>query len=129
MKHQIPAMLATDGGAIVNVGSAAGLQIQPLAAAYTASKHAVTGLTQAFALDHAASGVRINAVCPGGVVTNIAAHLDLSAMADAPDPHPLGRSAQPDEVANAILWLASDEASFVVGTAMAVDGGLTLRLG
>ncbi len=129
MKHQIPSMLTTNGGAIVNVASAAGLQVQPLAAAYTASKHAVTGLTQAFALDHAASGVRINAVCPGGVATNIAAHLDLSAMADAPDPHPLGRSAQPDEVASAILWLASDEASFVIGTVMTVDGGLTLRLG
>lgn len=129
MKHEIPAMVASGGGAIVNVASAASLQVQPLAAAYTASKHAVAGLTKAFALDHARSGVRINAVCPGGVHTHIAAHLDLPSGADIPDPHPLGRSAEPYELADAITWLASDEASFVVGALMVVDGGLTLRLG
>lgn len=129
MKYEIPAMLASDGGAIVNVASAAGLQAQPFAAAYTTSKHATVGMTKGFALDYAASGVRINAVCPGGVKTNIAAHLDLSGMADAPDPHPLGRSAEPEELASAIAWLASDEASFAIGSIMSVDGGQTLRLG
>lgn len=129
IKHQLPAMTARGGGAIVNVASAAGYLAQPLAAAYTASKHAVVGLTKAAALDHAQSGVRINSVCPGGVVTNIAAHLDLSEMPDAPDPHPLGRPAQPEELANAIAWLASDEASFVIGSNVLVDGGLTLKLG
>lgn len=129
MKHQVPAMLETGGGAIVNVASAAGFLVQPYAAAYTASKHAVVGLTKAFALDHAASGVRINAVAPGGVKTNIAAHLHLPDMEGAPDIHPLGRSADPDELASAIAWLASDEASFTVGTVMLVDGGLTLKLG
>jgi len=129
IKHQQPAIAARDGGAIVNVASAAGHLAQPFAAAYTASKHAVVGLTKAAALDHARSGVRINSVCPGGVVTNIAAHLDLSGMEDAPDPHPLGRSAQPEELANAIAWLASDEASFVIGANVLIDGGLTLKLG
>ncbi len=129
MKHQVPSMLTTDGGSIVNVASVAGLQVQPLAAAYTASKHALVGLTKAFAYDYAATGIRVNAVCPGGVETNIAAHLDLSAMADAPNPHPLGRSGQSMEIATAIAWLASDEAAFAVGTVMALDGGLTLRLG
>lgn len=129
IKHELPAIAARGGGAIVNTASAAGYLAQPFAAAYTASKHAVVGLTKTAALDHARSGVRINSVCPGGVVTNIAAHLDLSAAADAPDPHPLGRSAQPDELANAIAWLASDEASFVIGSNVVVDGGLTLKLG
>ncbi len=129
MVNQVPAITARGGGAIVNVASAAGLQVQPMAAAYTASKHAVVGLTKAFALDHASSGVRINAVCPGGVRTNIAAHLDLPDQADAPDPHPIGHSAEPEELAEAILWLASDAASFMVGSVVSVDGGLTLRLG
>lgn len=129
MKHQVRAMLAGGGGSIVNVGSAAGVLVQPFAAAYSASKHAVAGLTKGFALDHAASGVRINAVCPGGVETNIAAHLDLPDMGDAPNPHPIGRSARSEELAAAIMWLASDAASFVVGANVLVDGGLTLKLG
>lgn len=82
-----------------NVASAAGYLAQPFAAAYTASKHAVVGLTKGAALDHAQSRVRINAICPGGVVTNVAAHLDLSATAARPDPQPLGRPAQPEELA------------------------------
>ncbi|MFP4148876.1 MAG: SDR family NAD(P)-dependent oxidoreductase [Nitriliruptoraceae bacterium] len=129
IKHQLPAIVQRGGGAIVNVASAAGYLAQPFAAAYTASKHAVLGLTKAAALDHARSGVRINSVCPGGVATNIAAHLDLSGMGDAPDPHPIGRSADPAEIATAILWVASEEASFVIGSNVLVDGGLTLKLG
>jgi NAD(P)-dependent dehydrogenase (short-subunit alcohol dehydrogenase family) len=129
MKHQVAAMLRHEGGAIVNVASAAGYLAQPFAAAYTASKHGVIGLTKGFALDHAASGVRINSVCPGGVQTNIAAHLDLPGRGDAPDPHPLGRSAAPKELADAIAWLLSDEASFVIGSNVLVDGGLSLKLG
>lgn len=129
IKHQVPAIAARGGGAIVNTASAAGYLAQPFAAAYTASKHAVLGLTKAAALDHAQSGVRINSVCPGGVITNIAAHLDTSAATEAPDPHPLGRPAQPEELASAIVWLASNEASFVIGSNVLVDGGLTLKLG
>lgn len=132
LRHEVPAIVARGGGAIVNVASAAGYLVQPMAAAYTASKHAVLGLTKAAAFDHAGSGVRINSVCPGGVATNIAAHLDLPDPGDArgaPDPHPVGRTAQPEEIANAIVWLASDEASFVVGSNVKVDGGLTLKLG
>ena len=128
MRAQVPVMRGGRGGSVVNVASAAALQAQPMAAAYTASKHGVLGLTRAFALDHAATGVRINAVLPGGVRTNIASHLHLPPQ-EGPDPHPLGRSAEPEELAAAICWLLSDEASFAVGTAMVVDGGLTLRLG
>ncbi len=124
IKHQLPAIVDRGGGAIVNVASAAGYLGQPFAAAYTPSKHAVLGLTKAAALDHAQSGVRINSVCPGGVATNFAAHLDLSGTADAPDPHPIGRSADSAELAAAILWLASDEASFAVGANVPIDGGL-----
>ncbi len=132
MQAQIPAMLERGGGSIVNVASVAGLQVQPLAAAYTASKHAVVGLTKAFATDHAAQGIRINAVCPGAVITNIAAHLDpsfLAAMAEGPDPSPLGRPAQPEELAATIAFLASDEASFMVGSEVVADGGMVLKLG
>ncbi len=128
MRAQIPVMRGARGGAVVNVASAAALQAQPMAAAYTASKHGVLGLTRGFALDHAATGIRVNAVLPGGVRTNIASHLHLP-PSERPDPHPLGRSAEPEELAAAICWLLSDEASFAVGTAMVVDGGLTLRLG
>jgi NAD(P)-dependent dehydrogenase (short-subunit alcohol dehydrogenase family) len=128
MRAQIPVMRGARGGAVVNVASAAALQAQPMAAAYTASKHGVLWLTRGFALDHAATGIRVNAVLPGGVRTNIASHLHLP-PSEGPDPHPLGRSAEPEELAAAICWLLSDEASFAVGTAMVVDGGLTLRLG
>lgn len=128
MKHQVPAMLAAGGGAIVNIASAASVQAQPFAAAYTASKHAVVGLTRTFALDYAASGVRINAISPGGVETNIADHLDLD-LESMPNPHPLGRSAQSEEIADAVAWLASDEASFAIGANVLIDGGLSLRLG
>lgn len=134
LKYEVPAMLASGGGAIINTASAAGHLAQPMAAAYTASKHAVVGLTKVAAMDYAAQGVRINSVCPGGVATNIAAHLDLSpedmaAMASAPDPHPLGRPAQPEEIADAVAWLASDGATFMVGSNVLVDGGLSLKLG
>jgi NAD(P)-dependent dehydrogenase (short-subunit alcohol dehydrogenase family) len=129
MKAQVQALRARGGGAIVNVSSAAGTLVQPYAAAYSASKHGVNGLTKGFALDHAGEGIRINAVLPGGVKTNIAAHLDLSAMQAGPDPHPIGHSADPEELAAAIAWLASDDASAVVGSLFAVDGGLTLKLG
>lgn len=129
IKYQQPAIAARGGGAIVNVASAAGYLAQPLAAAYTASKHAVLGLTKAAALDHARSGVRINSVCPGGTLTNIAAHLVTDTRSEASDSHPIGRRAQPEELANAIVWLASDEASFVLGSNVLVDGGMSLKLG
>lgn len=128
MRAQVPVMRGARGGAVVNVASAAAVQAQPLAAAHTAAKHGLLGLTRAFALDHAAIGVRVNAVLPGGVTSDVASHLRLPTR-DGIDPHPIGRSAEPEEIAAAVCWLLSDEASFAVGTALVVDGGLTLRLG
>ena len=139
MRAQIPVMLAQGGGAIVNTSSAAGLQAQPLASAYTASKHAVNGMTKVAAVEYAAAGIRVNAVNPGGIDTPMVARLfeqiaaadpqQAAAMQDAPDAHPLGRSAAPEEIANVILFLASDEASDIVGACVPVDGGLTAKLG
>jgi len=139
MQAEIRAMLANGGGAIVNTSSAAGLQGQALAVGYTASKHAVNGMTKTAAIEYAAQGIRINAVNPGGVETPMVAHLfaqiaadnpaAAAAMQEGPDAHPLGRSAHPDEIASVIAFLASDDASDVVGACLPVDGGLTAKLG
>jgi NAD(P)-dependent dehydrogenase (short-subunit alcohol dehydrogenase family) len=127
MRHQIPALERTGGGAIVNVSSVAGLVGSSAAdAAYAASKHGVIGLTKTAALDYATSGIRINAVCPGPVRTRMvddAAHMaEFFKIAS-----PMERIAEPEEVAAAILWLCSDAASFVTGTALSVDGGYVAR--
>ncbi len=139
MRAQIRAMSGRGGGAIVNVSSAAGLQAQPMAVGYTGSKHAVNGLTKAAAVEYAAAGIRVNAVNPGGIDTPMVARLyeqietedpeRAAAMHGAPDAHPLGRSATPEEIADVIVFLASDEASDVVGACVPVDGGLTAKLG
>jgi len=132
MKYEIPLMLEK-GGAIVNTSSAAGLMAQPGVADYAASKHAVAGLTKTAAVEYAKAGVRINAVNPGGVVTNMTQTIQMDesfaqmmAAAQQSDPHPIGRSAQPEEIANAIVWLCSEQASFMVGHNLAVDGGMTI---
>jgi NAD(P)-dependent dehydrogenase (short-subunit alcohol dehydrogenase family) len=128
MKHQIPAMLQRDGGAIVNVSSIAGLKGVPHAAPYCASKHAVLGLTRSAALEYGARGIRVNAVCPGFVETDMGHRLlaktglELSAFAS-----PLGRVAQPGDVASAVLWLLSDAAGFINGQAVPVDGGSSVQ--
>lgn len=128
MKYEIPAMLQTGGGAIVNTSSAAGLVGWPGIVGYSASKHAVVGMTKTAAAEYANQGIRINAVNPGGVITPMVLDLERPAGAEAapaaPDPHPIGHSAQPEEIAEAIVWLCSDAASFVTGIAMPVDGGL-----
>ncbi len=133
MKYEITHMLEHGGGAIVNTSSAAGLQAQPNLVAYSASKHGVTGMTRTAAAEYAAQGVRINAVNPGGVTTPMteAVYANLTeeqaaAMAQAPDPHPIGRPAQPEEIANVITFLLSDEATDVIGHNLAVDGGMTI---
>ncbi|MBN8617567.1 MAG: glucose 1-dehydrogenase [Anaerolineae bacterium] len=127
MKYEIPAMLQNGGGAIVNTSSAAGLVGMPYLVGYVASKHAVNGMTKTAALEYASQGIRINAVNPGGVKTPMAAAAAASMPQNpnAPDPHPIGHSAEPEELANAIVWLCSEEASFVVGATFAVDGGMT----
>lgn len=111
-----------EGGAIVNNASAWGLVGWPGAAPYVASKHGVVGLTKAAALDHAGSKIRINAVCPGLIRTPMSQDA-LEASANMLAEQPMGRCGEPEEVAQAALWLCSDAASFVTGTALLVDGG------
>jgi 2-keto-3-deoxy-L-fuconate dehydrogenase len=127
-KHAIPAMVARGGGAIVNMGSVAGLVGLRNRAAYCASKGAVIALTRALAIDHVADGVRVNAVCPGTVDSPWMRRLvdDAGESLDALRARqPMGRLGAPDEIAAAVLYLASDDAAFVTGTAFVIDGGLT----
>jgi NAD(P)-dependent dehydrogenase (short-subunit alcohol dehydrogenase family) len=125
LKHEIPELRRSGGGAIVNIASGAGLHAIPCSAAYVASKHGVIGLTKAAAVDHARDGIRVNALAPG--MTRTAAldrHAAGTAMIAAHEAlTPLGRLATPDEVADAAIWLCSDEAAYVTGTTLAVDGG------
>lgn len=129
LKHEVAQMLKQGGGAIVNLASAAGVVGVPNKPAYTASKHAVVGLTKASALQYASQGVRINAVCPGAVDTpmlegNLIPGSDKAMVGGN---HPIGRLASPDEIASAVLWLCSDGASYMVGHALVADGGLTVQ--
>jgi 2-keto-3-deoxy-L-fuconate dehydrogenase len=127
-KHAIPSMVARGGGAIVNMGSVAGLVGLRNRAAYCASKGAVIALTRALAIDHVADGVRVNAVCPGTVDSPWVRRLvdDVGESLDALRARqPMGRLGTPDEIATAVLYLASDDAAFVTGTAFVIDGGLT----
>jgi meso-butanediol dehydrogenase/(S,S)-butanediol dehydrogenase/diacetyl reductase len=113
------------GGAIVSVASVAGLTAVPGRAAYIASKHGVVGLTRALAFDLGAHGIRVNAVAPGSVETPLTAGLLArpGAREATARRHPIGRHGQPDEIARAIVFLASDEASFITGACLPVDGG------
>ena len=129
LRYEIEAL--KQGGAIVNVASAAGLVGEPNLSVYAASKHAVVGLTRSVAAEVIARGIRINAVCPGPTATPMLAELGRSAgLGEAIETHlaqtvPIRRMARPEEIAEAIVWLASDEASYVVGAALPVDGGYT----
>jgi NAD(P)-dependent dehydrogenase (short-subunit alcohol dehydrogenase family) len=129
MKYEIPSMLAAGGGAIVNTASVAGLVGERGIGAYAASKHGVVGLTRTAALDYIGRGIRINAVCPGATRTRILADWfqDPKVEQFILSRHPIGRIAEPEEIGRAVLFLASDDASFVVGQALAVDGGLTAQ--
>jgi NAD(P)-dependent dehydrogenase (short-subunit alcohol dehydrogenase family) len=130
MKHQIPRILEAGGGAIVNVSSGAGLIGFPGMAPYVAAKHGVIGLTKTAALEFGSQGVRINAVCPGTARTQMVKDWmgDDEAMEQSVrDLHPIGRIAEPEEIAAAILWLASDDASFALGSIVAVDGAYTAQ--
>lgn len=128
MREEIPPMRAQGAGAIVNVASVAGLVGAGQFGAYGASKHGVVGLTRSAAADYARYGVRVNCVCPGVIRTDmfqrtLDRHPEIEQrLAKA---HPAGRLGRPEEVAEAILWLCSDAASFVHGHALAVDGGYT----
>ena len=130
MKAEIQHMLGHGGGAIVNTASAAGLVAVPSLSAYVAAKHGVVGLTRTAALEYAKAGIRVNAVCPGGVDTPMVQRVfgsnqELAEAAIASEP--VGRLAQPAEIGEAVAWLCSDAASFVTGHPMAVDGGMVAQ--
>jgi NAD(P)-dependent dehydrogenase (short-subunit alcohol dehydrogenase family) len=130
MKAEIPKMLEHGGGAIVNCSSIAGLVGFAGSAAYVASKHGVVGLTKAAALDYAAKGIRVNAVCPGVIDTPMidrATHGEDAAKTQFAASEPVGRLGRPEEIADAVVWLGSDASSFVTGQAIAVDGGWVAR--
>lgn len=128
MRHEIPAILASGGGAIVNCASTAGLRGAPTCAAYSAAKHGVVGLTKTAALEYAGQGVRINAVCPGMIDTPMTRNGPMADLiATLVEQTPLRRIGQPEEIAAAAVWLCSDEASFVHGQAVPVDGAITSR--
>lgn len=130
LQHEIRLMRGQGGGAIVNVASDSGLQGQGNLTAYAASKHAAVGLTRSSAIETAAAGIRINAVCPGPIDTPMLDKLKADVGAESGFTEqlmqavPMGRCARADEIAEAVIWLASDAASYVTGVALPVDGGM-----
>ncbi len=127
MKYQIPAMLSSGGGSIVNNASALGLSVIPGAAVYNASKFAVIGLTKTAAVEFSAQGVRVNAVCPAVVETDInaSARGDTNSHDFLLSKHPIGRFGKVEEISAAVLFLCSPGASFTTGVALPVDGAFT----
>jgi NAD(P)-dependent dehydrogenase (short-subunit alcohol dehydrogenase family) len=130
MKYEIPLMLKQGGGAIVNTSSGAGVIGVKGQAAYAAAKHGVVGLTKVAALDYAQSNIRVNAVCPGIIDTPMMQRF----TGGTPEGRerviawePIGRMGTPEEIAEAVLWLSSDAASFIVGHALVIDGGQTVQ--
>jgi NAD(P)-dependent dehydrogenase (short-subunit alcohol dehydrogenase family) len=127
MRCELRPMIEQQSGVIVNISSGSGLIGLVGASVYTGSKHAVNGLTKAAALDYAQQGIRINAICPGSVTTGINAHRSAESKEAARRAHPIGRVALPYEIADAVVWLCSDQSSFVTGVALPVDGGYTAQ--
>lgn len=130
MKHEIPAMLAAGGGAIVNCSSIAGVVGFPNIPAYVASKHGVIGLTKTAALEYAAGNIRVNAVCPGVIQTPMIDRFvkgDPAAKQSLIEGEPIARVGMPEEIASAVLWLAGSGSSFATGHALVVDGGWVAR--
>ena len=128
MKYEIPAMLQTGGGSIVNTSSGAGVVGIRGQAAYVAAKHGLIGLTKSAALDYAAQGVRVNAICPGIIETPMMDRFSggtPEGRARVIGQEPVGRMGRPEEIASAVLWLSSDLGAFATGHAMVIDGGQT----
>jgi len=130
MKYEIPEMLKIGGGSIVNMASVAGRVGFPNIPAYTASKQGVNGLTKTAALEYATQGIRVNAVCPGVINTAMIDRFtggETEAIKQMEAMEPIGRMGTPEEVAKAVLWLCSEDASFVTGHPLVVDGGFVAR--
>lgn len=127
LKYELPALLAGGGGAIVNMSSVAGQIGGPGGIAYYASKHGVIGATKAAALEFATKGIRVNAVCPAVIRTEMADAFPPERAAALLAAHPIGRFGEAEEVAQTVLFLCSAKASFITGQAMAIDGGLLAR--
>jgi NAD(P)-dependent dehydrogenase (short-subunit alcohol dehydrogenase family) len=128
MKHELRQMREQGSGAIVNCSSIGGLIGLPSRAAYHATKHGVIGLTRSAAIEYAPRGIRINAVCPGTIDTPMVADMlenQPDAVKEILREQPIGRLGRPEEIASAVLWLCSPGASFVLGVALPVDGGVT----
>lgn len=127
MRYQIPAMLASGGGAIVNMASILGNVGFATAPAYVAAKHGVVGLTKTAAMEYATQGVRVNAVGPGFISTPLLSAMDEETLTGIAAMHPVNRLGRPEEVADAVVYLSSDKASFVTGAYLPVDGGYLTR--
>lgn len=128
MKYQLQQMLAQGSGAIVNAASVAGLGAAPKMAVYSASKHAVLGLTRSAAIEYARKNIRVNAVCPAVIDTAMyqrVCEMDAKAMQRIPELHPMGRVGRVEEIAQTVMYLCSEGAGFITGHALAVDGGMT----
>ncbi|MCX4834302.1 MULTISPECIES: glucose 1-dehydrogenase [unclassified Streptomyces] len=131
MKYEIPAMLDNGGGSIVNTSSGAGVVGIRGQAAYVAAKHGLIGLTKSAALDYAAQGVRVNAICPGIIETPMMNRFSggtPEGRARVIGQEPVGRMGSPEEIASAVLWLSSDLGGFATGHAMVIDGGQTVGI-
>ncbi|MBR72125.1 MAG: short chain dehydrogenase [Rhodospirillaceae bacterium] len=129
MQEQIPAIMESGGGAIVNASSIWGLNCWPEWSPYMTAKHAVSGMTKSAALEYASKGIRVNAVAPGPILTPLL----LRGWKNDPDQAsgrvPMRRIGRPEEVANAVCWLCSDEASFITGHILPIDGGMSAEIG
>jgi NAD(P)-dependent dehydrogenase (short-subunit alcohol dehydrogenase family) len=126
MKHELAQMMRQGGGVIVNTSSGAGVRGVPGGASYTASKHAIIGLTKAAALDYAKQNIRVNAILPGNIETPMMDRFTGGDLQKAIDLEPVGRLGRPEEIADAVLWMSADLGAFVTGAAISVDGGWSL---
>ncbi|HYZ23540.1 MAG TPA: glucose 1-dehydrogenase [Rhodopila sp.] len=125
MKHEIPLLRAAGGGAIVNTASVAGLIGLRTSSAYVAAKHGVIGLTKTAAIEYAEEGIRVNAVCPGYIVTRMTERVREQRLDFVIGRTPMRRLGEPREIAEMVVWLCSDRASYVTGAAYEVSGGIT----